>query len=401
MSPRETKRRQYASGSLYQRADGRWFGAYEVGFKKNGKRDRRTVSAATRVEAKQKLEARLRELDRTGTSKDQRKTVKAWVDEWLPIAEKKNRPNTHTADIAATKWIVETIGHRPLSELEPADVRAVHNAIEKTRSSSTAARYHGTLIRLLKAASVEGHRIPPNVFLVEKPEEAVNDRQDIPLADCLALLQVIATLPHGSRWLFALLQGPRQGETLGLTWDELVRDPAGDLDVTYAWQLQPLPYRELRNPASGFRVPRGYEARQLAGQMHLVRPKSKAGWRNAPVVDVVAKALEAWKTVAPPSPHGLVWPALDGSPADENEDRQEWHAIQGTAMVGHPSGRYYTVHEVRHGTATMLKALGVPESTRVAIMGHSSKASTRIYEHTEVAEMRKALNRVATVLQLG
>lgn len=392
-----SKRRQYGTGSVYQRAsDGRWLGTIEAGFTRTGARRRITVSASSEAEAKRRLKAKARDLDR-GQDQTSRITVKAWVEKWIEITEKTVRPNTHTADRAAAKWIIETIGHRRIDQVAPTDVRAVATAIEAAgRSSSSAKRYHGTLIRMLKAAAQEGLPVQSNVFTVASPEAAVNDRSDIPVADCLAILQVVAQLPHGSRWLFALLQGPRQAETLGLTWSELTED-----SVTYAWQLQPLPYRVARDRSSGFRVPRGYEARELVGQMHLVRPKSKAGWRTAPLVTFMAKSLEAWRVSSPPSPHDLVWPALDGSPADENEDREEWHAIQGTAMVGHPAGRYYTVHEARHATGTLLKMLGVPESTRVAIMGHSSSASTKIYEHTEMEEMRAALDKVASVLQLG
>jgi hypothetical protein len=74
----------------------------------------------------------------------------------------------------------------------------------------------------------------------------------------------------------------RQGEALGLTW------PMVDLDaesLTISWQLQSLRYNEPRKPSSGFRIPDGYEARQLKGTLHLVRPKSAKGWRVIPLVE--------------------------------------------------------------------------------------------------------------------
>ncbi|MFL6061255.1 MAG: tyrosine-type recombinase/integrase [Marmoricola sp.] len=394
------RRRQYASGSLYQRAsDGRWFGAYETGFTRDGKRDRKTVSASTKAEAKRRLDKKLRELDRGAGPGKAKTTVKVWAEEWVGIAEKTNRPNTHTTDLAGVGWIVETIGHRPLAELEPADVRALHRAIEKTRSSSTAARYHGVLVRMLKAASVEGHRVPENVFLQKAPAAEVTDRDAIPTLEALAILKAATTLPHASRWVAALLQGMRQGECLGLTWDEITEDK-----FTLAWQLQPLPYKVAYDRSSGFRVPRGYEARQLEGQMHLVRPKSAAGWRQVPMLPVMWQALEAWRDLQPETPHGIVWPALDGSPADEHQDRREWFGIQGLAEVGHRAGRYYTVHEGRHTTGTLLRLLGVPDDIRFAIMGWSSVASSKTYEHVDalrMREMREALQGVAGVLELG
>jgi integrase len=216
------------------------------------------------------------------------------------------------------------------------------------------------------------------------------------IEEALAALEVASTLPHGSRWLAAFLQGVRINECLGLTWPRITADT-----LTLDWQLQPLPYKVKRDRSSGFLVPDRYEHVQLEGRLHLVRPKSKAGWRVIPLVPMMAQALDRWRLVAPESPHGLVWSALDGSPASEDDDRAEWRAIQGTAGIGHPAGRPYEVHEIRHTAATLLASLGVDEATRVAIMGHSSIASTRAYEHRDLTLIRSALEKVAGRLQLG
>ena len=171
--------------------------------------------------------------------------------------------------------------------------------------------------------------------------------------------------------------------------------------MTIEWQLQPLPYLDRSDRAAGFRVPDGYEARQIEGRMHLVRPKSNAGLRVIPLVPVMAGFLDEWRRVAPPSPHGLVWPAADGGPRSTVDDRAEWRALQDTAEVRHPSGRYYHGHEARHTAATLLMQMGVDESVRIAIMGHSSIAVTRGYEHLDVSQMAEALQRQATLLELG
>lgn len=395
-----TKRRAYGQGSIYRRAsDGRWLGTIEHGYTRTGTRRRVTVSGKTEADVKAKLKAKAREMAR-GEETAGRTTVKAWSTVWLEMAERTTRPATHTTDRAAVRWVVATIGHRRLDQLTPADVRAVRTALTTTgKSTSTALRYHGTLMRMLKAARDEGHDVPARALGVRPPAKAATDRQAIALPDVLAMLSVAADLPHGSRWVAAFLQGMRQGECLGLTWDQV------DLDaetLTVSWQLQPLPYADKADRSAGFRVPDGYEARQLDRRMHLVRPKSRAGWRVIPLaIPTVAEALRTWAAVGPVSPHGLVWPALSGAPASAEDDREEWGALQDTVGVRHPSGRRYYGHEARNSSATMLMDLGVPESVRIAIMGHSSIASTRGYEHTDVTMAREALARVAGRLQLG
>lgn len=393
MTPR---RRQYGTGSIYRRtSDGRWFGAYDVGFKRDGSRDRRTVSAKTEAEAKRKLAKKLRELDR-GQDTTSRTTVKAWAERWLAETQKSVTPNAHTTDRAAVGWIVETIGARLLDQVSPADVRSVGDAVVRAgNSTSTALRYHGSLMRMLKAAQVEGYAVPPGALLVKGRTKAVSDRTAITVDEALAILEQAAALPHGSRWLGAFLQGARQAECLGLTWPNV----EGGV-MRLAWQLQPLPYNVPRDRSSGFRIPDGYESVQLEGRLHLVRPKSKAGWRVIPLVPLMATALDHWQP-ASTSPHGLVWPDADGGPRDENADRAEFHELQRLAGVAHPSGRPYTVHEARHATATMLLSLGADEATRTAIMGHSSIASTRAYEHRDLTLIRGALEKVAGRLVLG
>jgi integrase len=397
--PRAKARRQYGTGSVYQRAsDGRWLGTIEHGFTRSGARRRVTVTGKSEAEVKAKIKAKQREIAR-GEDTAGRTTVKAWAATWLTMTSTSVRPKTHVTDKGAVRYIVAAIGHRRLDQLTPADVRAVRTAVtDDGLSTSTALRYHGTLMRMLKKARDEGHDVAARVLAVRPPTKAVSDRRAIPLPDSLALLSVAAELGHGSRWVAALLQGMRQGECLGLTWEQVDLD-AGSL--TISWQLQALNYRDKSNRRAGFLIPDGYEVRQLEGRMHLVRPKSDAGWRVIPLVPWMTNALQTWQRAAPASPHGLVWPALDGSPADAVEDRDEWRTMQDTVGVRHPGGRHYHVHEARHATAMLLLACDVPESVRIQIMGHSSIASTRAYEHTDIELAREALGRVTERLQLA
>lgn len=391
------RRRQYKTGSLYQRAsDGRWLGVIEAGFHKDGTRRRITVSAKTEAEAKRRLKAKQRELDR-GHDTTSRTTVKAWAATWLAESARVTTPNAHTTDRAAVGWIVSTVGARTLDKVTPADVRAVRDAvIGSDNSTSTALRYHGTLMRMLKAAQAEGYPVPANTLATRGPKPAVSDRTAMTIDEALAMLEQASALPHGSRWLAAFLYAARQGEYLGLTWPFVDEE-----QLTIAWQLQPLPYADKHDRSKGFRVPDGYEAQQLKGRMHLVRPKSRAGWRVVPMLPLLGGPLDKWRPVAPESPYPLVWPAADGRWRDENDDRAEWHAMQAAAGVAHPSGRPYHVHEIRHTTATLLLALKVDEATRIAIMGHSSIASTRAYEHRDLTLIRSALEKVAGRLALG
>lgn len=407
MSPR---RRDYRTGSIYQRAsDGRWMGTIEAGFTASGARRRVTVSGKTRSQVVRKLRDKRLDLDKSGNRNVKRTTTVAkWSARWLDSIQPHIRPSAYETDKAAMRYVVQAIGSVNLADLTPADVRAVAAAVRKARtkagkplSSSTALRYHGSLMRMLKAASLDGYNIAPNVLLTEKPKAATSDREAVTEADAAKVIPYLATLPDGSRWVLAFLQGLRQAEALGLTWDQVDLD-AGTLTVS--WQAKSLRYAEKGNPSAGFQVPDGYEVRHLVGSTHLVRPKSKAGWRVIPLVPWAVNSLTTWRDIAPPNPHRLVWPGRINRggawPRNPASDREQWEAIQTAVGVSHPTGRPYHVHEIRHGTATLLMRLGVPESVRIAIMGHSSIAVTQGYEHVDLTLARQAMEQAAARLEL-
>lgn len=390
--------RTHGSGSLFERADGRWIGRYRDGYTYNGKYRYRTVSASSKREAQSRLNAAIRATREAETTISPRMTLKQWCDEWLPRQAERVRPKAYTADAGAVRnWIVPQIGARKLVDLTPADIRKVQDAVTAKRKRSTAIRVHATLMGALKAASQEGHMIPARTLQAPPPkaDATESDRTEVTAEQAVQLLRAAEDMPDRSRWVAALLQGMRQGECTGLTWDCVDLD-GGTIDVS--WQLQPLPYKVKRDRTSGFRVPVGYEHEQIEGRWNLVRPKTASGHRTMPLLPWMVTALREWRKVAPAS--RLVWPAADGTPRTEKEDLAAWHALQETAGVRHPSGRYYHLHEARHATATLLMALGADTQVIIAIMGHASILSTRRYQHADLQLMRTALEGVAQRLQL-
>jgi integrase len=327
-----------------------------------------------------------------------RVTVQEWAATWLPIQERERRPKTFVGyQSAVTRWIVPTIGERPLAALGPADMRAVADALRSAGRAATTARYIQTvLIKMLRDAIVEGHAVPTRALAAKRSASAMSDRTSIPLEQATALLEVAAGDPDGSQWAAAFLQGLRQGERLGLTW-ECVDLVAETMEIS--WQLQALPYVSGRG--GPLRVPDDYTHRRLHGALSLVRPKTGTGRRVIPLVPWMTQQLRAWREIAPQSPHGLVWPRSDGQPMNTKADRAQWHLLQDRAGVRHPSGRYWVGHEIRHTTATLLMNLGVDETVRMAILGHASIEITRRYQHTDLAHSRAALAEAAAALGLG
>jgi len=391
-------RRMKGEGGITQRKDGRYMGTIETGWDAAGKRRRKTVYGRTQREVVIKLAAERKALTEHGAVvTSARTTVHTWADQWLALHETVVRSSSEATDRSAVRlWIIPVLGRKRLDAITPADIRSLTTAITTAgRSSTTAHRAHAVLMKMLRDAILEGHRVPPRILLVKGPPLAPHDRDAIPLADALLLLDVASRRPDASRWVAALLQGMRQGECLGLTWD------AVDLDagrITVNWQLDTLPY--LDRDAGTFKVKPGLRVRHLEGAWHLTEVKTEHGERTIPLVPWMAAALTAWRKVAPTSPHGLIWPRADGRPRSDRDDRAEWHALQDQAGVRHASGRYYGVHEARHTCATLLMVAGVDPKIITAILGHSSIVTSRLYMHTDEATKRAALEGIAARLGL-
>jgi len=399
-------RRTYGGGSVFY--DGRrWVARIEAGWNPNGTRRRITVTGKTEAIVKAKLKAKQREIAKDGlpvAGMNSRTTVKTWSDAWWERRLKeKLSPDTINADrTGIQKWIIPTIGQRRLEDVSPADIRAVQDAQANTGlAASSIERTHFLLMKLLKDAVLEGYSVPQRSREVPGPGRNSTGRAAMPPTDALAVLKAARALPDYSRWVAAILQGLRPAEALGLTWDMIDFDTG---TLTVAWQLKALPYNVPRDPSSGFRVARDYEAVQVAGTLHLVRPKSKAGWRRQPLTPWLERSLLEWRQIAPQSPMGIVWPRADGRPRDDKKDGAEWNMLveNADAWVYPDSGprRRPFRYEARHTTATLLRAAKVDDTTITAIMGHSTILSTQAYLHTDIDRAREALTTIGNQLGL-
>jgi integrase len=360
-------RRGRGDGSVFRRADGYWCGQLDLGWMtgRDGVRRRKrvTVTALTRKEALAKMAKKRREVE-TGVLTDGA-TVEDWLNHWLDtIAVKRVRERTLVGYRGyVNTWLIPHLGRHRLDKLKPDHVRALYAAMEAAgKSDSTRRQAHAILRRALVVAERDGRIMRNPAALVDPPPVGQNHHTPLTLNQARQVLAALDGDPLAARWVCALLQGMRQGECLGLTWDNV------DLENRRIWIRTEL----LRITGKGLK---------------MTPPKSATSLRSIPMLEPVAFLLEAM-----PRTGEFVF---YGRATDPRKDWGLWKALlvkAGVCDKDMAEGDMPALHAARGTTASLLHEAGVPDKIIAEILGHSSVQITRqAYIHGNEDRHRQAM----------
>lgn len=196
------------------------------------------------------------------------------------------------------------------------------------------------------------------------------------LEQARAVLQATADDPVGPLVAFALATGLRLGELLGLHWEDIDADSIRVVRKLERLTGQGLVEGPVKGRARGRVIPLTSLARAALAdqQARAARARLLAGarWQETPYVFTTSR--------------GGPW---DGS----NVHHRFQRALR---RAGLPPMRF---HDLRHGTATLLHALGVDLRTVQEVLGHSSIGITAdVYTHVTSPVAARALERLADAL---
>jgi len=374
-------RRGKGEGSIYRYAGDRWRGYVDLGYA-DGRRRRKYVTGRTRREVATKLrEATIARDAGTLVVTQSGQTVGEWLLFWLEsIAAAKVRPSTlHSYGGYVRNRIVPALGHHRLDRLQPEHLEAFYRrSLEEGLAPATVLQMHRILSRALKVAMRRG-RVPRNVAsLVDAP--TVRRGEVVPLTadDARQILATATAERNAARWSVALALGLRQGETLGLRWEDLDLD-RGTLTVRRALQRKP------------------------GGGLVFVEPKSAAGRRTVVLPQPLVASLRRQRVAQHEerlvagslwTDNSLVFTTSRGTPIDPRADHRNWQNLLTRAGV-----RPARLHDARHTAATLLLAQGVPARVAMQILGHSQISLTLgTYSHVVPELAHEAAERMAGVL---
>jgi integrase len=354
-------------GTIYRRGKG-YCGQYHA-VVRDGTKKRRSVYAKTRAEAAEKLAAAVADRDRGLAFDAGTLTLSEYLDRYLDDARGRLRPKPfNRAEGLVRNHIRPALGRVKLGDLSPAHLRGLYAAkLASGLSGRTVGYVHVTLYFALKAAVLDG-LLPRNPAASVKPPRMDNQEMPpLPPAQARALLGAARAMDD--RWtalyVLAVTTGLRQGELLGLRWE--------DVDLTSAT----LRVRHTLQPP-GF--PKGAPAR-------LTPPKTRRSLRSVRLPHSAVAALlrhrelqEAERARANGSWRdlGLVFPNTLGGYADYT-NLMPRHFKPLLERAGLPSIRF---HDLRHTCATLLLTKGVHPKIVSEMLGHSSIAITLdVYSH--------------------
>jgi integrase len=334
----------------------------------------------TRQEVVAKLREAQTELARGHPAQRTSPRLDDFLRSWLETSVKPNvRPLTYAGyKVNVEKHLIPTIGKLRLDQLTPQHVQGMINARLAAGFSTKTVAYVHQVLRTALSLAVRWELASRNVAkLVDKPR--IERKPVNPLTPDEARRFLTAIRGHRLEALFsvALALGLRQGEALGLRWDD-VDFEARTLRVNN--QLQRIDHKLTLVP------PKTAKSRRT-----LVMPPLIVDRLRDHEQQQVAEKIRAgsrWEET------GLVFANRTGGPM------QARHVIEQFHQALHLAGmRQIRFHDLRHSCATLLLVQGVSPRVVMEVLGHSEIALTmNAYSHVVPELEREAAHRMQAIL---
>jgi integrase len=406
MAEQKRTRQPNGASSIYLGKDGKWHGRVTVGVRDDGKPDRRHIERKTKAEVTKAV----REMERSRDAKKLRKpgkgwTVQSWLEHWVEnITKSYVSENTYDGyEVDVRVHLVPGLGAHRLERLEPEHLESFYRKMQGSGSSAGTAHHVHRTIRVALGEAVRRGHVPTNAAEIAKaPRLEEEDIEPYTIEEVQSLLVEAAKLRNSARWVVALALGLRQGEALGLHWEDV------DLDAGYV-RIRKNRLRPKYRHGCGNGEPCGRKAGYCPQREPIRREhkstKSRAGRRTVGLPDPLIKLLRHHQEVqagerltagADWEDKGYVFASPLGGPLSPNTDYHVWKRLLRDAGVR--DGR---LHDARHTAATVLLLLGVPDVVVDSIMGWEPGGAARMrarYMHITGPMLRKVAQQVGDML---
>ncbi len=353
-------RRAWGSGSLYQRANGRWEGSVS-----DGRGGRQYVTGTDKAT----VARRLRELVRSERSRRPSDQATAdFLDRWHRDNRKRLRPQTWEMYGSVLRThVIPWCGRIPIGKLRPQDVEAMLTGMMAAGLSAQRAKHAHVVLRAALSDAVRWELVPTNIAkAVKSPRVVMKHPPTIEPSDAMRLLSTLTDHPYRAVFVLGMFAGMRQGEILALDWSDLDFD-AGVIHVRHTLRYVP---------------------RTGGEQFSWDAPKTDRSVRDLPMSALLRSELERHRRHA--TSVSMVFARWDGRPLLRQDVTRKWRAALTAAGI-----EPVPFHSARHWFAGMvLEATQGDLRAAQAFLGHES-ITTTVNRYGGIADAAKKRASVA------
>jgi len=372
---RKNSRRESGSGSIRQRDNGTWEARYTVGYDpETGKQIRRSIYGKSQKEVSTKLRQITNEID-TGTyTAPCDIKFGSWLDTWLAEYLVGRSPLTVSAyEGNCRNYIKPALGNVRLDAITPVMVQKLINSLSaQNLSAKTVKNVHGVIHRAFEQAIRIGYLRNNPASVCNLPKVVKPHVKPLSDSQITAFIHKLYETEHPFiiLYLVTLFTGMRQGEVLGLSWDD-VDFERGTISIHQ--QL-----RKLKGQGNGYELarPKDGDSRLIkpaAAVMDLLRQQQQRQYDMMKIADC------AWH-----NPDNLVFTNEMGGHLVHVTVYKAYKSIM--KEIGIPNTRF---HDLRHTFAVVSLENGDDVKTVQENLGHATASFTLdVYGHVN-DRMRK------------
>jgi integrase len=294
-----------------------------------------------------------------------RTTLAEYLDWWMEnvVRDEVAHRTYHNYLSQVRNHTVPRLGKKKLKALKLEDAEGLYRAMATSGLSPATIRYvHAVLRRALNRAFVRGLVLRNVADGASLPHADQKETEAFTPEEVRRFLQAAKHDRLEALYVLAITCGLRQGELLGLRWDDVDLE-AGRLTVR----------RQVQRSRDGSGMISGPTKNKKSRTIRLGRVAIEAlkAHRDAQAEDV-ASAKGLWRDP------NLVFSSTIGTPLDpSNLVGRSFKPL--LRRAGLPSIRF---HDLRHACATLLFSEGVPVKVVQEVLGHSSVSVTMdVYSH--------------------
>jgi hypothetical protein len=271
------------------------------------------------------------------------------------------------------------LGKYSLQELNPSLVNWLLQEMSKEGLGARSLQQTRSFLSVaMKSAEDKGLIRNNPIAKVRNPKYRPSEINPLSLEEVRRLLKTYEGTYMGARLHIALVCGLRQGEVLGLRWE--------DVDLAKGLLHIRVQIQSIAGSKSFATLKTQRSRRTIVLTQETIRALHK---QSEIVIGMRSAAGEGWRE------WDLVFPSSAGNPLVVKTDYKQWQkALQ---LCGIAPKR---LHDARHTAATLMYSSGVGIETISRSLGHSTSAITsRLYVHSAEEPLRQAANSLQSVLE--